>query len=445
MKKIIYLVIPFLISCNCASAQSTLTPQLIKGNYKLPDNTFVQVVYRNGKYVPYNDAGDYQVGDIQHSYVTQIFELSFWNVGSQSPNKDHAKAVLEITTRSTKPGSIIIAPSVYEEHPRLGPRWKIYSEGESRPPDQVDKIEFNFSGGIDGVFTPTGNTEILSNKIKGGKIVKSEDNDLAAVIEYENGGVIPMSITKYLSNFLEETIDSTMVINGMTGNVEILLPGKGPRGWQSAWKSYKDKVSLPVGTRIRTKDDSSVALLIPDAVSTNVISTTILDQNSEVIITYDPKKNITGFLEKLKIAHGQAIVNMKRIFTEGSMEIEMNQAVAGIKGTTLVLEDDGQTSTLKVIEGVVNFKSKTTGESKDISAGQMIEANQAGLGNSSDFDIAAENAKWDKIDQKIQKSAEETEEPVLSADWANKYWYLLLILIIPLGIFIWRYLKKIKK
>lgn len=47
---------------------------------------------------------------------------------------------------------------------------------------------------------------------------------------------------------------------------------------------------------------------------------------------------------------------------DGKMEISTTQAVAGIKGTTLVLTDDGQHSTLKVIEGTVEFTSLTNGK-----------------------------------------------------------------------------------
>jgi hypothetical protein len=59
---------------------------------------------------------------------------------------------------------------------------------------------------------------------------------------------------------------------------------------------------------------------------------------------------------------------------DGSMEIEMSQGVAGIKGTIFVCEEDGQTSTLKVIEGSVVFTDRATGEQTTVAGGEMISA-----------------------------------------------------------------------
>ncbi len=81
-------------------------------------------------------------------------------------------------------------------------------------------------------------------------------------------------------------------------------------------------MDLPVGTRIRTKDDSSCALSFGD------LSTFVLKSNSEVIIKSPPERD-----SKFDILVGNVWVNIKRMFKEGSMEIEMNNASAGIRGT----------------------------------------------------------------------------------------------------------------
>lgn len=77
------------------------------------------------------------------------------------------------------------------------------------------------------------------------------------------------------------------------------------------------------------------------------------------------------------------------------MEIEMGQAVAGIRGTTFVLEEDpkARTSTLKVIEGTVNFTSKADGKSVLVNAGEMSTATLKGAGPVGKFDVESERAK----------------------------------------------------
>ena len=82
---------------------------------------------------------------------------------------------------------------------------------------------------------------------------------------------------------------------------------------------------------------------------------------------------------------------------DGSMEIEMSQAVAGIKGTTFVLEETKDKSTIKVIEGSVAYKSKTSGQTEMVNTGETLIADRNGLGQKTTFDVAAENAVWNDL------------------------------------------------
>jgi hypothetical protein len=79
------------------------------------------------------------------------------------------------------------------------------------------------------------------------------------------------------------------------------------------------------------------------------------------------------------------------------MEVDMSQAVAGIKGTTFVLGETGSTSTLKVIEGTVAFTSKATGQTVAVSAGQTAQADKAGLSAVTSFEVTTESADWAKL------------------------------------------------
>jgi ferric-dicitrate binding protein FerR (iron transport regulator) len=104
---------------------------------------------------------------------------------------------------------------------------------------------------------------------------------------------------------------------------------------------------------------------------------------------------------------GHLWINFKKMVTNGTMEVEMGQAVAGIKGTTLVLEQANGVSTLKVIEGTVAFTSKATGQTIDVNAGQTVSANFTGLTPVTNFDVTQESATWKTlaVAQKSQSSS----------------------------------------
>ncbi len=108
---------------------------------------------------------------------------------------------------------------------------------------------------------------------------------------------------------------------------------------------------------------------------------------------------------KIKMLAGNVWIILKKMWTDGSMEIEMSQAVAGIKGTTLICEEANGVSTLKVLEGSVEFTSKATGEAVLVSGGQMVNADEDGLGEIEPFDIEEEMKGWHETAQQITADA----------------------------------------
>jgi hypothetical protein len=96
----------------------------------------------------------------------------------------------------------------------------------------------------------------------------------------------------------------------------------------------------------------------------------------------------------LSILFGRIKANVKQMITEGTLDVTMNQAIAGTKGTIFVAEETGQSSILKVIEGEMWFQSLATGEIVDVLAGQMVSADVNGLSPIMPFDIETELATW---------------------------------------------------
>jgi len=137
------------------------------------------------------------------------------------------------------------------------------------------------------------------------------------------------------------------------------------------------------GDLIMTKDRSGVILSFSDW------STYSIGANTNVIL--DIKEENESNLEHLA---GVVWANLRRMTTDGSMEVEMFNVAAGAKGTTFVCEAYENTSTLKVIEGTVSYTLKSTGETIDVNAGEMVDADENGFWPVTRFDIAEEEQLW---------------------------------------------------
>lgn len=198
--------------------------------------------------------------------------------------------------------------------------------------------------------------------------------------------------------------DSGAAFSDLSGQVEVLIPkgydkygkpdyGVDPSniGYEDAdWTFAKLDMPLPVDTIIKTSERSSVILSFADM-------TTFTMKPETMIILSPPTAKDSQF----KLLVGTLWVNIKKMLKDGSMDIEMSQAIAGARGTTFVLEDDGKTSTLKVIEGTVEYTSKTTGESVMVEGGETVSATADGLGEIEEFDVEAEAAEWAEYGAKM--------------------------------------------
>lgn len=136
---------------------------------------------------------------------------------------------------------------------------------------------------------------------------------------------------------------------------------------------------------IKTAEDSGCILSMSD------MTTFHIKPESEIIVTVPSGKD-----SKIDLLVGNIYTNLKQIITTGTMEVEMVQAVAGIKGTTFVCEETGSKSTLKVLEGTVNLTSKKTGKNVSVGAGEMVVVDTTGNLNKSAFSIAQEAKEWNK-------------------------------------------------
>ena len=151
-------------------------------------------------------------------------------------------------------------------------------------------------------------------------------------------------------------------------------------------------MKLPPGTRLKVSEKSGLQLALPNQTTINVGPETEI-----VLVSVDPRKGV------MQLLYGELKANVTKMMKDGSMQVEMSQAVAGIKGTIFVLEETGDTSTLKVIEGTVALKSKTSGQEEKVNVGEALVADQNGLGQKTTFDVNAENAYWKNFEGNFGK------------------------------------------
>lgn len=142
-----------------------------------------------------------------------------------------------------------------------------------------------------------------------------------------------------------EAADSMARFNSLTGEVSYAHCNAGEKAQD--WTPATPKTKLLVGDHVSTGEESSAIFQFLD------MTTFQMKPDTEVIIKSPPKQET-----KIGLVTGHLWINFKKMVTNGTMEVEMGQAVAGIKGTTLVLEQDNGVSTLKVIEGTVVLLQK---------------------------------------------------------------------------------------
>jgi hypothetical protein len=207
--------------------------------------------------------------------------------------------------------------------------------------------------------------------------------------------------------------DSGARVSDLSGQVEIACPPN-----LDTWDVMKMGRVIYVDCHLKTGEDSKAVISFSD------MTTFVMKPESEITIDTPPEKD-----SKLKLLAGNIWANVKKMAKDGTMEVHMGQAVAGIKGTTFVLEENGETSTLKVIDGVVAFKSKVTNDEKMVNSGEMLTATKTGLTEVQKFDIDGEKTKWE---EKEEVEINDNDNKTTS----KKYFWVAIMAIVGIGGFV---------
>ncbi len=179
-----------------------------------------------------------------------------------------------------------------------------------------------------------------------------------------------------------DLVDSGARFSSLTGEVEVFHANEKRKDR----RFVKLNSVLYVGDHIVTGVDSTAIIGFAD------LSTFLQKPESEIVITTPPETE-----SKIRLVAGNIWANIKKMWKDGTMEVEMSQAIAGTRGTTFVLEERPGSSTTKVLEGVMEVSSKRTKQRILVNAGYMVTATTAGLGPLVRFSTAAEAALWEPL------------------------------------------------
>lgn len=212
-----------------------------------------------------------------------------------------------------------------------------------------------------------------------------------------------------------EYIDSGYRISESMGEV-LVRRGDNTIGWEVAWEGD----ILYEGDVIMTKNDAAVMISCPDMTIFNMTS------NSSIGVPITEKEST------LKLLLGKVIINVKKMIKDGSMNVEMSQAVAGIKGTILICETSETSSSVQVLEGEVEV-TDLKGEKVLLGAGEQVTAQDGSLGQVQEFSIDQELQNWPEETRK-QVYADIAERTGETAGGNTKSLLKYFLLVLGLGV-----------
>ena len=264
-----------------------------------------------------------------------------------------------------------------------------------------------FSGGPNGTFSFKEAKFSLINGTKAilvGIVYTVENPEAFSKYRWSMDESVPdLKIKK--GKYEVETVSSAR-FGDLFGQVEVNIPRPDGTYDEEEWNYAKLDMDLPQGSRIIVREKSGLILVFPDT-QTNI---TVGPGTEIILVSPDPQKS------KISLPWGILKANVQKMMKDGSMEIEMSQAVAGIKGTQFILHETKTESSVKVIEGTVKFTSKITGKSVDVSKGESISATSKGFGQKTTFNPSVEEKKWQEFTAKDKKNIF-----TLFIDWVKSF------------------------
>jgi len=159
------------------------------------------------------------------------------------------------------------------------------------------------------------------------------------------------------------------------------------------WMFANMDTTLQVDDHVKTGEDSTAIIFFSED-----MSSFMLQPESEIVCSQTPQ------ISKIDLVTGKIWVNFKRMMQGKTLEVDMSQAAAGVKGTVFVAESNNTSSTVFGIIDNVTVTSAATGQTVIIGPGQEVTANGNGVGPVATFNITEEAISWGISPDRINDS-----------------------------------------
>ncbi|HNV68715.1 MAG TPA: FecR domain-containing protein [Candidatus Ozemobacteraceae bacterium] len=193
--------------------------------------------------------------------------------------------------------------------------------------------------------------------------------------------------------------DSGTRFSSLSGTVEVAADADAKA---DTWKFGKMDMVLEVDDHIKTGEESSAILSFAD------LSTFVMKEETHIILSTPPDKD-----SKVQLVAGKIWANVKKMAKDGSLEIEMSQAVAGIKGTNITCQSSPTEDRIQVLRGLAEVLVKETGEKISVPEGFEIVVKAGGKTDKQEVSVEDVQEEWKKQLENFGSSIQLNEVPDL--------------------------------
>jgi hypothetical protein len=287
------------------------------------------------------------------------------------------------------------------------------------------EIKGRFSGGPNGVatFTTPGEGFTFSVPLKDGRTFDLDIPGVQVHMTVTDPSIFDIDEEDMPAEYDPDAplTDSGARAADISGQVEIACPPD-----FEAWDVLKIGRVIYNHCKLKTGEDSTLRI--------SLLSGTSFTMKPETEITVnEARKEKSNF----QLLFGGIWANVKKMAKGEEFGFKGSQAVAGIKGTTFIMEDTGETTTLKVIEGEVELTDTADGKTETVRSGEALTVDLRGFGKKAAFDIQAEEKNWTDPATANAPASAGSESSKSDPKQTNYLWWILgisvLIVIIVTG------------
>ena len=152
--------------------------------------------------------------------------------------------------------------------------------------------------------------------------------------------------------------------------------------------------------RIRTKPRSGAILSFSD------MTTFVMKEDTTIVLDIANERE-----SKIGLVAGNVWVNLKKMVADGSLEVEMSQAVAGIKGTNITCSSNRDEDRIQVLRGMADILIKESRETIQLQEGEELVVKKGGKTEKKEIDVAVEQKKWEEATARLGEHIELGEVP----------------------------------